>query len=185
MSSSRTAALFGTAALIGGGLIAAAPASASVVGRDHYVDNYNETFEACGTSINVQGTTAGHYVARLRGGQPLANFTDHFVDRATYTNLATGRSWSVVSNLTHVDTATTVVEGTVVQQTSHEAGTFSVYDGNGVLAYRQSGIRKAVVVIDTMGTADDEDDQVLQFDAQVSGHFPDSDFCDDVAAFTT
>jgi hypothetical protein len=111
--------------------------------------------------------------------------TDHFVDSSTYTNLETGRSYTTIARVTHGDVRITLVEGTIYEESIHEAGTFSVYDGDGALYYRQAGNQRIMLLVDTMGTPDGEDDQVLDFDYSAVGHFPGGDFCDDVQVLTS
>ena len=124
------------------GVIAAAPASASVIDRGRYVDPYTDTFDACGTTVDVTGVSTGHFVEVLRGDQPLSYVADHFVDRTTYTNASTGRSWSTVTTFTHLDLSIELVTGTIYRGTGQEAGTFSVYESAGRLYYRDAGNRK-------------------------------------------
>ena len=85
------------------GVLVGGPASASVIDRGTYVDPYTDTFDACGTTVDVNGASTGHFVEILRGAQPLSYVAEHFVDRTTFTNTATGRSWSTVTSFTHLD----------------------------------------------------------------------------------
>jgi hypothetical protein len=160
-------------------LIAAAPASASVIDRGHYTDSYADTFDACGMTVDVIGEVSGHFVEILRGDQPLSYIADHFVDRTTYTNVGTGRSWSTVITFTHLDLSIELIAGTTYRGTGQEAGTFSVYDSAGNLYYRDAGNRKFTAVFDI------STDESLSFDVVHVGHFNDSDFCADLEALTT
>src|SRR6266542_4069470 len=108
-----------------GMVLAAAPASASVIDRGRYVDPYTDTFDACGTTVDVTGVVAGHFVEVLRGDQPLSYVADHFVDRTTYTNTSTGRSWSTVITFTHLDLSIELIAGTTYRGTGQDAGTFA------------------------------------------------------------
>jgi hypothetical protein len=161
------------------GVIAAAPAAASVIDRERYVDPYTDTFDACGTTVVVTGVTTGQFVEVLRGDQPLSYVAEHFVDRTTYTNTSTGRSWSTVLRFTHLDLRIELISGTTYRGTGHDAGTFSVYDSAGNLYYRQAGNRKITEVFDI------STDESLSFDVVTVGHFPDSGFCADLEALTT
>jgi hypothetical protein len=161
------------------GVIAAAPASASVIDRGSYVDPYTDTFDACGTTIDVTGVSTGHFVEVLRGDQPLSYVADHFVDRTTYTNTSTGRSWSTVTTFTHLDLSIELIAGTTYRGTGQDAGTFSVYDSAGSLYYRDAGNRKFTEVFDI------STDESLSFDVVNVGHFNDSGFCADLEALTT
>jgi hypothetical protein len=161
------------------GVIAAAPASASVIDRGPYVDHYTDTFDACGTTVDVTGVAAGRFVEVLRGDQPLSYVAEHFVDRRTYTNASTGRSWSTVTRFAHHDLSIQLIAGTTYRATGHDAGTFSVYDSAGNLYYRDAGNRKFTEVFDI------STDESLSFDVVTVGHFNDSGFCADLEALTT
>jgi hypothetical protein len=173
----RCAALAVTTAV--GVTLAAAPASASVIDRGRHVDPYTDTFAACGTTIDVNGTSAGHFVEILRGAQPLSYVAEHFFDRATFTNRATGRSWSTVTKFTHLDLSIELIAGTTYRGTGQDAGTFSVYDGAGNLYYRDAGNRKFTEIFDI------STDESLSFDVVNVGHFYNSSFCADLEALTT
>lgn len=156
-----------------------APASASVIDRGRFADPYADTFDACGTTVDVTGITTGRFVEILRGDQPLSYIAEHFVDRATYTNTSTGRSWSTETTLTHLDLSIELIEGTTYRGTGQFAGTFSVYDGAGNLYYRDAGNQKITEVFDISS------DETLSFDVVNVGHFNDSGFCADLEALTT
>jgi hypothetical protein len=177
-------ALATTLAVAVSSLVGVGPASAGTAERGRYVDPYNFDVDACGTPVNINGTTTGHFVGQLRGSNPVPFYVDHFVDRTTYTNLDTLRSYSTVSRITHVDTYFAQIDDTIISVAGNESGTFSVYDSAGNLYYRQAGLQQFSAVIDTQGTETDEDDVFLEFDLTVHGHFGDSDFCDDVDALT-
>lgn len=185
MSALRALAMATTVAVGAAGLINVSAASAGTAERGRYADPYTDEFAACGTVVDVSGTVAGHYVGQLRGANPEAFYLDHFVDRTTYTNTATQRSWSTVSRVTHLDTSFEQVDDTVIHFSFKESGVFTVYDGAGNLYYRQSGLQLYDVVVDTKGTEDDEDDVVLDFNYSDHGHFTANDFCADLEALTT
>ena len=161
------------------GILAAAPASASVIDRENYVDPYTDTFDACGTTIDMNGAATGHFVEILRGAQPLSYVADHFVDRTTFTNRATGRSWSTVTRFTHLDLSIELIAGTTYRGTGQDAGTFSVYDSAGNLYRREAGDRKFTEIFDI------STDESLSYDVVTVGHFNDSNFCADLEALTT
>jgi hypothetical protein len=161
------------------GVIAAAPASASVIDRGPYVDHYDGSFKACGTTVDFTGVATGRFVEVLRGDQPLSYVAEHFVDRTTYTNTRTDRSWSTVVRFAHHDLSIKLIAGTTYRGTGHDAGTFSVYDSAGNLYYRDAGNRKFTEVFDI------STDESLSFDVVNVGHFNDSDFCADLVALTT
>jgi hypothetical protein len=176
----RTAAALATGLSVAlGCLIAAAPASASVIDRGRYTDRYADTFDACGTTVHVTGTVSGRFVEILRGDQPLSYVAEHFVDRATYTNVSTGRSWSTVIKFTHLDLRIELIAGTTYRGTGQDVGTFSVYDSAGNLYYRDAGNRKFTEVFDI------STDESLSFDVVNVGHFNNSGFCADLEALTT
>jgi hypothetical protein len=161
------------------GAVTATPASASVIDRGRYVDPYSASFDDCGTTVDVSGVVTGQFLERLRGDQPLSYDAEHFVNRTTYTNRSTGRSWTTVTIDTHLDISIMLISGTIYRGTGQDTGTFSVYDSAGKLYYRDAGNRKFTEVFD-IGT-----DQSISYDQVNFGHFNDSNFCDDLAALTT
>ena len=185
MSTLRTVAIATIVAVAAGALVNTQSASAGTAERGKYVEPYDDTFNACGTMVEASGTIAGHYVGQLRGDDPVPFYVDHFVDRTTYTNLGTHRSYTTVNRVTHLDRSFEQIDETTIRITFQEPGTFTVYDGNGALYYRQAGQQRYDIVIDTKGTEDDEDDVVLDFNYETHGHFVDNDFCADVEALTT
>jgi hypothetical protein len=180
ISHKRPAAVVTTAfGMVLAGVVSAGPASASVIDRGRYVDPYTYSFDACGTTVDVTGVASGHFLERLRGHQPLSYVAEHFVNRATYTNTHTHRSWNTVIRFTHLDLSITHLNGTIYRGTGQDAGTFSVYDSAGRLYYRDAGNRKFIEVFD-VGT-----DQSLSYDVVSVGHFNDSNLCADLKALTT
>jgi hypothetical protein len=176
-----------TAAAIGitvAGLVGAAPASAGTAERGHYTDQYDYDVSACGTTINISGTTTGHFVAQLRGANPVPFYLDHFVDRTTFTNLATARSYIVVNRRTHLDVDYVEVSDTVIRVAGKDAGTASVYRQDGTLYYRLAGLERFTALIDTKGTEDGSDDEIIDAQLTQHGKFPTTDFCADVEALT-
>jgi hypothetical protein len=173
-----------TAGIIVLGLIGAVPATAGVADRGTYVDNYTDHFDACGTSVDVSGTVSGRFIDQLRGSDPSPYHFEHFVDRTTYTNVATHRSFSTVAQTTHLDTGVVPLGGNLIAASGKDAGTFSVYDSAGNLYYRLAGLQRGTFVIDTMGTPDPSDDQIVSAQSTDHGHFPASDFCADLLTLT-
>lgn len=184
MGGSRTVAIAAAIGIAVSSLVGVGPASAGTAERGRYVDNYDFDVDACGTPVNISGTSTGHFVGQLRGSNPVPFYLDQFVDTTTYTNLDTGRSYVTVSRTTHLDVDFVQVDATIIRISGKDAGTFSVYDGEGNLYYRQAGLQRFTATIDTLGTEDDSDDVLLDIDFTAHGHFIDNDFCDDVAALT-
>ena len=174
------------AALLGiaGTWTASAPAVAGTADRGTYTQSYTDTIDACGTPVGVSGTVVGRYLDQLRGSDPEPYYHDHFTDTTTFTNLDTRRSYVTVNEATHIDIQRVEVTGTIIRATGQDAGTFSVYDGNGNLYRRQAGLQRGTFVIDTMGTADPSDDVLLDVEFSSYGHLPSADFCADVQALT-
>lgn len=166
-------------------LVGVSPASAGTAERGKYSEPYHDVVKTCGTTMQFDGVTTGHFVGQLRGRNPVPFYLDHFVDRTTYTNLDTERSFSSVGRITHLDTEFTQLEGTLIRISGKDAGTFTVYDGNGAFYYRLAGLQRFTAVIDTLGTEDEEDDVFLDFSFAEHGNFFDNDFCEDVEALTT
>ena len=185
MNSSRIHAAAVVLTLAAGSLVTAAPAFAGTADRGSYNESYTDTFNGCGTPVGVSGTVTGNYIDQLRGSDPVPFYHDHFVDTTTYTNLDTGRSFVTVNRVTHLDTEYVQLTDTIVRASGKDSGTFTVYDGDGWVYHRQSGLSRGTFVIDTMGTDDPSDDVLLDAQFSTYGHVPGADFCADVQALTS
>ncbi len=177
------AAVFG---LITTGVIAA-PASAQVVEREKYEGTEPFAFTAC-DGVDVQGADhfSGTFMLRQHGSAQRAYVFDNFTIDTIYTNLQTNRSWTAKTNMTHLDVKIEPVSGTVYRYTWQDAGTFKVFDESGKLAYVEAGLRRETALVDTHANLNlDDDEYVEQISFLLRGHYPPSDFCADLEAFTT
>jgi hypothetical protein len=166
-------------------LMSAAPSSASVVVREKFTDTYAETFSECDSRVHVEGTVTGTLMLKRHGDKVVPYLHERVVDRTTYTNLRTGRSFTTLLRNNHVDVKITHVRGTIYRFTWIDAGTFTIYAGDGRVASRTAGLLVTTALIDTKGNSDPADDKWLSASHVERGHWPVLDFCADLRAFTT
>ena len=163
-----TAARSGLASLVGVALGAAnlvlvgvGPASAAVVEADHYRD-VGTVIEVdfCGRQTDFRHHFEYHGVfsAKTRGpGTPLY-FSDNFHGFDAFTNLDTGKTFTVVNNGVFRDKKITVnADGTltIVQQFS---GVQIVRDDAGKILFRDRGTVRFAFIVDHNGTLRNPDD---------------------------
>ena len=184
----RSACLATTA--LGALLATAAPASAGVTSRGTETDTFSDTFAACGTTVRAAGTFTATSTLRQHSGPDATTVPylhERIVERVTYTNLATGGSFTRVLRFTHVDVRITHVQGTVYDFTWQDAGTITAYDEDGRLVYRIAGLQRTHQRVDTLGDQDLENDVFLGPDTvERHGRFAAAErsFCQDVQELT-
>jgi len=132
----------------------AVPVGATVIGRDHYADDYHFSLDDCGFWIDVTGHDSG--VAHLRVGKgDLATaffLHDNYAYRETWTRRDTHDFFTVSANGLFHETKATRVKGTVFEFTSIESGQpFVVRDSSGAIVLRDRGVIRHVVQFDTLG----------------------------------
>jgi hypothetical protein len=133
---------------------AAGSASATVILRDHYADDYAFSFDDCGYWIDVSGHDQG--IAQLRVGKGTLETAfflhDNYSFRETWTRRDTGDFLSVSGNGLFHETKATHVSGTIFEFTSINAGQpFVVRDSSGRLILRDRGVIRQVTQFDTLG----------------------------------
>jgi hypothetical protein len=110
-------------------------------------------------------------------GQSSFKFTD------TFTNLATGASFSIGGKLTGMDVKATPLGGTVFEFKSRESGTVVVRDMDGNVVLREAGAVWTTVVFDTLGDSMPGGEVLDESVDRVSGPHPllemdEAAFCD-------
>ncbi|PZS34865.1 MAG: hypothetical protein DLM58_05015 [Pseudonocardiales bacterium] len=119
-------------------------------------------------------------------------FYDHQTihDTTTYTNLATGKSITYISNFIQKDLKVTDNRDGTLTVLVLSAGSTKVYGPDGKLLFSDPGQTRAEILIDDAGTpTDPSDDQFIAFLGVVKGStgrndLQGRDFCDDLHQFT-
>ena len=167
---------------IGAGLLAlsvAGPASATVILRDHYSNDYAFSFDDCGFWMDVSGHTEG--IAQLRVGKgdlTEAFFAhDNYSFLETWTRRDTGDFFTLGGNGLFHEIKATPVAGTIFEFTAINAGQpFTVWDSDGNVVVRDRGVVRMVVQFDTLGDGVPGAEFVADVSISVRGPHPGSGF---------
>jgi len=164
-------------------MVGAAPAPATVFNKDHFT--FQDSFEEdlCGIAVRHDIDVSGHFRNRTgKGDLDQAFFgQSSFEATDTFTNLATGASFSIEARLTGMDVKATPLGGNVFEFKFRESGTTVVRDMNGNVVLREAGARWMLVVFDTRGDSMPGGETLDETVLRVSGPHPLFDM--DEAAF--
>jgi len=163
----------------------AAPAQATVFdsGPISFQDSFEE--DLCGIAVRHDVIVSGHFRTRTgKGdldqaffGQGTVKFTD------TFTNLATGASFSIEGKVVDKDVKATPLGGNIFEFRFQEAGTVVVRDMDGNVVLRDSGVFRTTIVFDTLGDSLPGGEVLEETVDRVSGPHPlfemdEAAFCD-------
>src|SRR5215210_763548 len=144
----------------------AGPASATIIERERFTENYEFTAWDCGYEMAVVGS-ASHQI-QLRADKKLdgnALFSDNYSVRETWT-AADGRSFTLSANGVFKDIKAKSLGGSVYQFTFHEVGQpFVITDSTGTVVARDRGNITSTFTIDF-------DDGSNTFEQDVHGPHP-------------
>jgi hypothetical protein len=155
----------------------------------HYSDHEEQTLgnDACVPfPVSFTYDTWGTFHAVTHGDSPYYG-ANNFNEVGVYTNTENGKTLSFVSHGVDKDVHVTDDGTGVLTIEALEAGPVNYYGPDGSPLYREAGLFRFTVVIDTNGTpADPDDDEELSFTRtgywgidQASGR----DFCADLAQY--
>lgn len=159
--------------------IGAASASATVILREHYADDYAFSFDDCGFWVDGAGHATG--VAHIRVGKgALASaffLHDNYTFAETWTRRDTGDFIRVTGNGLFQETKAVPLGGTVFRFTSVNAGQpFVVWDAAGNQILRDRGVIRQVLDFDTEGDDVPGGIFIQEVSFQVAGPHPGLDF---------
>jgi hypothetical protein len=131
----------------------AVPAQATVFNKGHFTFEESVEEDLCGIDVRRDTVASGHFRNRTgKGdldqaffGQSSLEFTD------TFTNLATGASFSIGGRLTGMDVKATPLGGNVFEFKFRESGMVVVRDMDGDVVLREAGAVWSTIVFDTLG----------------------------------
>jgi hypothetical protein len=166
-------------------LVGAVPAQATVYESDDFTFDESVEEDLCGIEVRRDSVASGHFRNRTgKGeldqaffGQSSFEFTD------TFTNLATGASFSIGGRLTGMDVKAKPLEGNIFEFEFRESGMVVVRDSAGNPLLREAGAVWTTVVFDTLGDSRPGGDVLEETVHRVSGRHPllemeDAAFCD-------
>jgi hypothetical protein len=134
-------------------LVGAGSAHATVFNKDHFTFEFSVEEDLCGIDIRFDSVGSGHFRNRTgKGevdqaffGQSSREFTD------TFTNLATGASFTIEGRLTSTDIRATPLGGNIFEFKLRESGTVVLRDMAGNVVLRDAGAIWSTQVFDTLG----------------------------------
>lgn len=155
-------------------MVGAAPAPATVFNKDHFT--FQDSFEEdlCGIAVRHDIDVSGHFRNRTgKGDLDQAFFgLSTFEATDTFTNLATGASFSIEARLTGMDVKATPLGGNVFEFKFRESGTVVVRDMDGNVVLREAGAIWRLVVFDTLGDSMPGGEVLDETVLRVSGPHP-------------
>ena len=166
-------------------MVGAVPAHAKVFESGHFSFQDSVEEDLCGIEVRHDFSISGHFRNRTGTGdldqaffgQASFQFTD------TFTNLATGASFSIEGTLTGMDVRATPLGGNVFEFEFRESGTVVVRDMDGNVVLRDAGAIWRTVVFDTLGDSMPGGEVLDETVDRVSGPHPgfemdEAAFCD-------
>lgn len=134
-------------------LLAAGPASATMLFHDRYAGTDAFSYDCAGVNVDVEVEFSGTAHIRVGKGKDAGAFFlhDNFSYRETHTS-ETGAVLFISGNGLFQETRATRVEGTVFTFSSHESGQpFTVTDEDGTVLIRDRGSIRETILFDTLG----------------------------------
>jgi hypothetical protein len=157
--------------VVGGVLLAAAPAGAKPIVKEHYSGTFSEIPvppDGCpGMTLLFEGEFSGVFMLKAgKKGDPTPYYFDNYRYRQVVTNLDNGKFFVQEGNGLYKDMKIVNVSGTIYRFEAMESGQpFKIYDSAGNLVMRDRGRLHTTFLVDTKGDSD------LSNDVFVAGSF--------------
>jgi hypothetical protein len=138
-------------------VLLAAPAPATVVDQDRFVDEPYAFSYDCGFPVEVSGVATGHFRLREGKGDDAGAFfsLDRMSFREIHTNPLTGAWFSVSGHFASNEITATRVDGSLFEFRTIKAGQPAVIeDAAGNLVARDRGVIRSTILFDTGGDDD-------------------------------
>ena len=172
--SRRLLAAAALAAACGSIALAAAPAQATLYA--HFSTTFEDSVEedVCGIDARIDTVVRGTNVIRYVNDGLGQAFVGHGTVKAsdTFTNLATGESFTIEARIREGDLTGERVEGNIYEFTLTRAGTERVVDGDGDVVLRDSGVIRTTYLFDTLGDGQPGGEFLDELSVSVSGPHP-------------
>ena len=184
-----TAVVLSAAGMLAGATTAAAGAP---VERGHFHDAGSELLEDFCGDVDVLNTWdfSGSFLGVSVGPEGLVHFRDSVRGTNAYTNIETGRSYTVRFTAANHDLEVTDNGDGTLTIMIQGSGTERWYDGDGKLVLMNPGLTRWEILVDHAGTPSDPfDDEFIEFLGDVKGSTGRNDtvgrdFCEDFFLFT-
>src|SRR5215210_5718856 len=155
-------------------LAGAVPAQATVFESGHFAVEESLELDLCGIAVRRDRVASGHFRNRTGKGDLdqafFAQASYRFTD--TYTNLATGASFSEEGRLTSMDVKATPLGGNVFEFKFRESGMVVIRDMAGNVVSRDRGAVWWTIVFDTLGDSMPGGERLAETIDRVSGPHP-------------
>lgn len=181
-----------TAALVLAGGLVAAPASSAVLENLHLQDSGSEPFLLCsGINATYSWDDSGHVLFKTAGRERLVYFAANVHGTEVFTNLATGKTYTSVYNVTNRAMKVTDNGDGTLTFTGSNVGTTRWYGADGRLLFVDAGHFSFQILVDHGGTPGDPSDDVEIEDSFTvvkevgTGQTASRDFCEDLLLFTS
>ena len=163
----------------------AVPAHATVFNKDHFTFQDSVQEDLCGIAVRHDFAVSGHFRNRTGTGDlEQAFFGQSSIELTeSFTNLATGPSFSIEARLTAMDIKATPLGDNVFEFKLRESGTTVIRDTNRNVVLREAGAIWTLQVFDTLGDSTPGGAVLDETVLRVSGPHPlfqmdEAAFCD-------
>jgi hypothetical protein len=188
----RACALAVSGALIAiGGAGAAVPASAAPLERGTFHDVFSEVRDECGLTVLFEEDIRGSFLVNTRGADGLVYFSATVHGTQSWTNLATGKSYSTVFDFADRDHKVTDNGDGTLTILFAPAGGQKWLGPDGKWVFREPGTIRFAILVDHGGTPDDPSDDEFLADLGLVkestglNETEGRDFCEDLVEFTS
>jgi hypothetical protein len=186
-------AIVSTTGLTASALVSSiAPASAAPLDHQQFHDVSSEVVEEfCGDlTVRIDNDIRGTLVVKVQGPDGLVFFLESLHGIVSFTNLATGKSFTNVFNVVNKDLKVTDNGDGTLTIVAMTAGSVKNFGPDGELLFISGGQIRFEALIDHAGTPTDPDDDVLIEETVVKpwtgrNDTEDRDFCEDIHLFTS
>jgi hypothetical protein len=186
-------AIASTTGLVVASLISAGgPAAAAVIEHEHFHDVSSEVVDPfCGDlRVRIDTNIRGALLVKTEGADGLVYFLESLHGTVSFTNLATGKSFTNVFNVINKDLKVTDNGDGTLTVLTMSTGSVKNYGPNGEFLFNNPGQIRVELLIDHAGTPTDPDDDVILSETLVKGSTGRNDtegrdFCADFHLFTS
>ena len=186
-------AIASTTGLVVASLVtSSAPAAAEVIEHEHFHDVSSAVVDPfCGDlRVRIDTDLQGTLLVKTQGPDGLVYFLESLHGTVSFTNLATGKSFTNVLNLINKDLKVTDNGDGTLTVLTMSTGSVKNYGPDGEFLFNDPGQIRVEFLIDHGGTPTDPEDDVVLDETLVKGSTGRNDtegrdFCEDLHMFTS
>jgi hypothetical protein len=168
------------------------PSAAAVIEHEHFEDVGSEVADPfCGDlRVRIDRNIQGMLLIKTQGPDGLVYFLESLRGTASFTNLATGKSFTNSLRIVNKDLKVTDNGDGTLTVLAITSGVVKNYGPDGELLFIDSGTFRVELLIDHGGTPTDPEDDVLLSETVVKASTGRTDtegrdFCEDIHLFTS